>query len=137
MKALLAAACALVAFSALPASAGPNDAKGGDTVVPLSTEAPACSECFAVVRSNGTVARGRGVLRAARIGAGTYEVIFRNKLTPCAFSLTPARIEFSGTVPPTIITGAGRVGTNNGVFIETFNTAGVHTDQPFHLVITC
>jgi hypothetical protein len=32
---------------------------------------------------------------------------------------------------------AGRSGTKNGIFLQTFNGAGTLTDLPFHLLISC
>ena len=44
---------------------------------------------------------------------------------------------FSGSTGPAQITITGRAGTNNGLFITTFNGAGTPTNEPFHVIVVC
>jgi hypothetical protein len=39
---------------------------------------------YAVVDGNGTLARGRRVVSATRLGTGSYEVVFRRDVRKCA-----------------------------------------------------
>jgi hypothetical protein len=42
------------------------------------------STSFAVVNADGTLARGRSAVSAARLGTGQYEVVFRRDVRKCA-----------------------------------------------------
>src|SRR5207247_4794596 len=42
-------------------------------------------EFFAVVAGNGQLVRGRGVAAAARISQGTYNIVFEQDVSACAF----------------------------------------------------
>jgi S-layer homology domain len=88
---------------------------------------------FAVVNSNGTLARGRGVVSTALGGTGFYEVIFDTNITGCAYI---------GTVAGPLPAGSGgfltttRV-TTNAVLVNTFSEAGVLTDISFQVEVVC
>ena len=133
-------AAALLALSAPAFAQSARDNTDG-VELPRSTagsSTPSCGEgCFAVIRTNGTLARGQGVSRTARLGEGVYEVIFQHNVSRCAFVAPIGRPGFIGVEPPGFITVAGRVGTRNGVFIATWNPAVSFEDRAFHLVVQC
>ena len=91
----------------------------------------------AVINADGTEDRGRGLVSSNRIGAGTYEVFFDRSIKKCAWTGTVGLGSFSGSTGPAMITITGRIGTNNGLFVTTFNGAAAATDLPFHTVVTC
>ena len=89
-----------------------------------------------MVDSAGNLARSQGTTSAGRISAGRYEVIFNQNVAACTYVATrgdPAM----GTEPAGDISVATRSGNENGVFVETSDTAGVDTDTAFHLIVVC
>ncbi|ROO61622.1 hypothetical protein EDC02_3569 [Micromonospora sp. Llam0] len=106
-------------------------------LVPATTSGmpPTAQSFFAVVNANGTLARGFGAVSATRLATGTYQVVFSHNLTGSAYV---GSIGLSGSVgasAPGEITVVGRAGIPNGVFIQTFTSAGVLADRGFHLAI--
>jgi hypothetical protein len=94
---------------------------------------------FAVVRANGTLARGVGVVSSARLATGEYEVIFSQDVRNCAYLATQG-LPGSGLVTPeTGAIGTARLtGNDQGVFIVTRNAfAGDLTNRGFHLIVDC
>jgi hypothetical protein len=92
---------------------------------------------FAVVRADGTTARGKGVLSSLNVGPGSYEVIFNRNVTRCAFLATIGSAAASGTEPTGEVTTVRRVGTTNGVFLTTTDSTGAAADRGFHLLVAC
>ena len=130
---------ALLAGTSLAQAAESMNAarSAGKSAAPVTPSAAAISGYFAVVTVNGTRARHKGAVGSSRLGVGTYEVLFRGAITRCAFTGTLGLAGFSGSSPSGEIAVVGRAGTNNGVFVQTFNSAGASADRAFHLVITC
>jgi hypothetical protein len=92
---------------------------------------------FAVVDSNGALARGGHVVSTAHLGTGSYEVIFDSKVSKCAFTSSIGTTG-AGSVPnPGQVTVAGRAGNVNGVFVKIVDRTGADVDQPFHLGVNC
>ena len=92
----------------------------------------------AFINANGTIALGDGTLSSSKLaGLGTYDVRFRRNIRTCAMLATAGLAGFSGSIPATIVTLVGRVGTTNGVFVQTFDAAGALVDRGFNLVIKC
>ena len=92
---------------------------------------------FAVVRADGSKHRGRGFASSSRLSPGTYEVFFDRNIKKCAWSGTVGIGGFSGSTGPAMITITGRVGTNNGLFVTTFDQAGTAADLPFLATVVC
>lgn len=96
------------------------------------------SDLFAIVNSNGTLARGNGVVSTAGniTGfAGAYEVVFNRNITGCSFG---ANLGDGGVNTfPGEVSVTNRNGIANGVFVRTFNSSGVATNQSFHLTVDC
>jgi hypothetical protein len=90
---------------------------------------------WAVVAANGTLARGSHVTSAQGFGSGGYEVIFDRDVTGCAFLAVP------GGTDTDVVTGEAsttrRSTSVNGVWIQTYNSAGTAADGPFHLAVFC
>lgn len=91
----------------------------------------------AVVNANGTLAAGQsfGATAATKIGVGTYEVFFDQVITAGTYVATIGIAGNVGASAPGEVTVVGRVGTNNGLFIQTYNSAGAPTDLGFHVVV--
>jgi hypothetical protein len=98
---------------------------------------PTAQTFFAVVNPDGSLARGFQAVSSQKLFGitGFYEVIFSHDLTGSAFV---ASIGDSGStvVPPGgEVSVVGRLGTPNGVFIATRDSAGNFADRGFHLAV--
>lgn len=94
---------------------------------------------FAVVNTNGTLARGCGVRSSRKVpgSAGAYEVIFDRNVGDCCYVAT---IGLSGGInssPTGQITVVGRFNNANGVFVTTHNSMGSLADRGFHIAVHC
>jgi hypothetical protein len=99
-------------------------------------ETPA-KDFWAVVNSDGTLARDRGAVSAQQLSTGEYEVIFFRNVRDCAYVAT---IGISGSVDssqPGEITVAGRTDARRGVFVSTHDSTGEFADRGFHLQVSC
>ena len=102
---------------------------------------------WAVVRRDGTLARGKGALSATQFGvdSGTYGVRFdRDDVTRCVYTatigLSAVQDSPTGTSPPGEITVAPlseASGAPNGVFVSTHNSTGTTESRAFHLALNC
>ena len=92
-------------------------------------------ELFAVVRADGTLARGSSVTRVTSIGTGSYHVIFDRDVTGCAYVAT---IGVPGTslILPTGQTSVS-TGNSDSVLVLTTGSDGTAVDRPFHLAVLC
>lgn len=91
---------------------------------------------FAVVNANGTLARGFGVVSSARLALGQYQVVFIQSVVRSAYTATIGLTGSAGASPPGEIAVVGRAGNANGVFVQTWNSAGAPADRAFHLHIS-
>ena len=108
--------------------------------VPRTTSvsaATALPRVFAVVNANATLLRGKGVTSTAHLGTGVYDIRFSRNLSSCAWTGTVGFGTFGGSTGAAQITITGRAGTNNGLFVTTFDGAGVATDEPFSAIVIC
>ncbi len=135
----LAAASALAGGSvvASASSSGPNLSNSKPSYVSDAKAPVVPPRVFAVVNSNGTIVRGKGLLSVTKLGTGVYDVRFVRNITPCSWLGTVGFGQFSGSTGPAMITITGRVTTNNGLFVTTFNSAGGAADFPFHADVIC
>jgi hypothetical protein len=92
---------------------------------------------WAVVDSDGTLARDRGAVSAQSFGGGGYEVIFSRNVRNCAYVATIGLSGAEFTSAPGEITVVGRFGNRRGVFVATHDSAGVSADRGFHLQVSC
>jgi hypothetical protein len=92
---------------------------------------------FAVVNSNGTLVRGRGVVSTQQVSGfpGAYEIIFDTQTTGCAYIGTVGLPGIGQT--DGFLTTARRTATSNGVFVRTFDASGVDTPRTFHVELLC
>ncbi len=96
---------------------------------------PTAQTFFAVVRSDGSLARGFQAVSAARLAPGRYQVLFAHDLTGSAYTGTLGLDVNSGVSPSGQIAVVGRAGAPNGVFVETFDATGSFADRGFHLAV--
>lgn len=136
---------AFTAARALPTGvdAKPDPAKFG-------VEGCCPREFWAVIERDGSLARGRNVVRTVRLGPGQYAVVFTADVSKGAYvaTLGPSGI---GTAPTGQIGVATRCCTdslsylpfellgsganNHAVWVDTHDTNGNYSDRPFHLVV--
>lgn len=96
---------------------------------------PTAQILFAVVDANGSLIRGFGTISATRLGVGTYQVVFSHDLTRSAYLGTLGLPGSVGGSPSGEIAVVGRAGVPNGVFVQTFTSAGAPADRAFHLAV--
>lgn len=117
---------------------GPQGAKGdkGDPGQPAT-------ELWAVINSDGTVARQSGAVTAASaFGYGQYLVTFNRDVHQCDFQATMGTslnaTDVWATVPPGWVTVSyGGVFDPGGVIAETYATSGANLPRDFHLAVFC
>jgi len=108
---------------------------------PAVTRADHCCvhHYWAVVETDGTLVRGRNVLRSKNLGTGTYEVVFTDDVSQGVYVATIGR-------PGTSVEPAGEIGValrccltgteaNHGVWVDTHDSNGNAADRAFHLVV--
>jgi hypothetical protein len=101
-------------------------------------------EFWAVIETDGSLVRGRNVLRTKRLGPGQYAVFFTADVSNGVFVATIGRPGIS-TEP------SGQIGvalrccpdpssylpfeTNKGVWVDTHDSNGAYSDRAFHLIV--
>ena len=118
---------------------GPQGPKGdkGDPGQPAT-------ELWAVINSDGTVARQSGAVTATgTLGGGQYLVTFNRDVRQCDFQATVGTSLNSTTVwitvPPGWVTVSfgGVLGNPGTVIVETYGTNGARLARDFHLAVFC
>ena len=137
----LAAAAALTGgLLASTASADTSAAKnvpGKTSFVAASTAASVPPRVFAVVNGDSTLLRGKAVASTASLGTGVYDIRFNRNISTCSWVGTVGFGSFSGSTGPAMITITGRAGTNNGLFVTTFDSTGTPAALPFSADVIC
>jgi hypothetical protein len=124
----LSVGLATAAWASTPNTPGPGTSAAAPTT-------PA--RVFAVINRDGTTLRGKAVTSSSRISTGAYDVRWNRNITTCAWTGTLGLGGFLGGTGPGMISVTGRAGTNNGVFVETFDRTGTSTDEPFTVLVVC
>jgi hypothetical protein len=119
-------------FATAASASTPNSP---DTATTASATTPA--RVFAAINADGTKLRGKAVASTAHLSTGTYDIRFNRNISTCAWTATVGIGSFGGSTGPAIVTATGRAGTNNGLFVNTYNTAGTLTDEAFLVVVVC
>lgn len=118
----------------------PSTSESAKVLTAKTAKAKKKDRVFAVVNADGTKHHGRGFDSSAKVvsdGAGAYEVFFDRSIKKCAWSGTVGRPDFVSHTGPAMITITGRVGTNNGLYVRTYNAEGDQADFPFHAMVIC
>jgi hypothetical protein len=107
------------------------------TLVPATVAGmpPTAQAFFAVVNANGTLARGFQAVSSTRLAPGQYQVLFAHDITGSAYVGTLGLSGALGSSPSGEIAVVGRFGAPNGVFVQTFDSAGNAADRSFHLAV--
>ena len=125
------------AITEQPAATKTDRERASIALVPATTSGmpPTAQAFFAVVNAAGGLVRGFGAVSALRLAVGTYQVVFSHDLTGSAYVGSIGLPGSVGASAPGEITVVGRAGIPNGVFIQTYTSAGVLADRGFHLAI--
>ncbi|HST33188.1 MAG TPA: hypothetical protein VLJ80_06665 [Solirubrobacteraceae bacterium] len=120
---------------------GANGANGkegpkGETGAKGEPGLPATTLWSVVDKTGAQVRGGTGAVSTKSLTGGEYEVVFNRNVTKCAYVATLGD-PGEGNPPIGMIGVATREGNPNGVFIETFNTAGTLTNEAFQLAVFC
>jgi hypothetical protein len=91
----------------------------------------------AVVEDDGTLVRGQsfGATSVTKIGTGIYQVCFAVRVTHGTYVASiglPGNESASASGEINVV---GRIGTDNCLYIQTFNSQGVLADRGFHVVV--
>ncbi len=121
-----------------PALTGEQESEAVAALVPATFAGmpPTAQTFYAVVRADGTLSRNFQAVSAAKVGTGTYQVLFAHDITGSAYLGTIGLDTTSGSSPSGQIAVVGRLGAPNGVWVETFDAAGNPADRGFHLIVT-
>ena len=132
------AAAAALMGSVVVAQAGSalKNTDGSTARSPLGTILGSAT-LFAVIRADGTTARGDGnVQPVIKLGVGVYDIRFFRNVLGCAYIANIGGDNFN-VESPGFVTVTNRAGANNGIFLTTHNSAGTATDKGFHLFVNC
>jgi hypothetical protein len=99
-------------------------------------------EFWAVIERDGTLVRGRNVLRTQKVGTGQYEVYFTGDVSQGVGVATIGR-PFIATEPPGLIGVALRCcpsqflpfEIDKGFWVDTHDPDGTYSDRAFHLIV--
>jgi len=103
----------------------------------VTTAAMAAPSGWAVVNSNGTLARGTAGTSSSHLNTGVYEVDFPQSVKKCVFTATTGLSGSSGAQVAGFVTVAGRGSNDAGVFVTTYGGTGSPQDLGFHLNVRC
>jgi hypothetical protein len=97
------------------------------------------SKLWAVVGSNGAVVRSAGVVAAARVGLGQFELTFSDDIVNCSYQANVGAIsDISNAAGQQGFAVTGKKsGTTNAVRVNTRSQTGTAADRSFHLVVVC
>jgi hypothetical protein len=114
-------------------AAGPAGSAGATGAT--GATGPAGTPLWAVIGSDGSLARGQGVTSTSHVGAGSYDVVFNQDVDKCGYMAT---IGPSGTGTASgDVDVASLLGNTKGIYVETRDSGGTLTDRPFHLAVVC
>lgn len=137
----LAAAAALTGgllVSAASADTGAaKNVPGSASFVAAASGKVVPNRVFAVVNADGTKLRGKAVASTTTLGTGVYDIRFNRNISTCSWVGTVGLGSFVGSTGPAMITITGRAGTNNGLFVTTYDATGAPADLPFSADVIC
>src|SRR5205085_9582803 len=111
---------------------GPTGSQG-----PTGPQGPPAASYWAVVDSDGTLARSKDVSSSIRTGIGTYVVDVGSNVSACAYIAQIGTVD-TATAPAATVSTNLSASSPNKIDVQTFNKndAG-NGDYPFHLAIFC
>jgi hypothetical protein len=91
---------------------------------------------WAVVQSDGTLARERGAVSSSMLGRGVYEVTFDSAVRRCVYQATLGN-SAAGVPSLGLIGVAPRAGFVKSILVVTRNVGGTPLSAGFHLFVSC
>jgi hypothetical protein len=91
---------------------------------------------YAVVDSDGTLARGGNATAAQHLGRGSYAVSFDREVADCAVTATIGSVDTTQVGSPGEITVAAGADPQT-VDVTTVDATGAPVNAPFHLAVDC
>lgn len=95
---------------------------------------------WAVVNSDGTLARGKYAVSARRgdLPSGSYVVKFSRNISACSYVATPGLSSNFGIEKPAFVTVVRRNSDPSAVYVAVFGIGGSsRPDRGFHLAVQC
>ena len=127
----------LLASAASADTSAAKNVPGKALFVAASPAAIGPAHVFAVVNAGGTALRGKALASSTTLSTGVYDVRFNRDTSLCSWVSTVGFGTFSGSTGPAMITITGRAGTNNGLFVTTFDSTGTPANLPFSADVIC
>jgi hypothetical protein len=87
--------------------------------------------------TTGDLARGNGVTYTNRSDTGDYQVRFEKNVRGCVYVASVGLPGSLGVELPGQIGVVGEAASVNGVWIDTYDSAGTEADRSFHLLVDC
>jgi hypothetical protein len=131
------AATGCLCFGIAQAAGGANTTGAApQTALPAT---PFHGTLWAVVNSNGTLARGSlgATSNAEGTGTGNYEVIFPQNIRNCSYVVSPGSPGALGVAPSGETSVQGDNDNVGGVFIHLSDHTGANLTDGLHLIVSC
>jgi hypothetical protein len=134
-KLSMAAKATLTGPAGAKGATGPQGPKGdpGITGEPGAKGEPgqSATTLWAVVSGgSGGLVRSSGVTSSHKRNTGEFEVFFDRDVSSCSYQVTMASTAGEAVAEP-------KTAIADGVFVETFNSAGTLADKTFYLAVFC
>ena len=117
------------------ASGAPGAAGAAGPTGPSGATGPPATALWAVVATNGSMARGSHVTSTDKVAAGQYVVVFDRDVKACAYLGSLGGIAAESMIGQISVTR--RSINANGVFVKTYDSGGATADKSFHLAVFC
>jgi hypothetical protein len=102
---------------------------------PSGATGPPATALWAVVATNGSLARNSHVTSSEKVATGQYVVVFDRDVKACAYVGSLGGIAAESMIGQISVTR--RSINANGVFVRTLDSAGASMDKSFHLAVYC
>jgi len=137
--AVVAIVAALTGASFAGAGVEPSQpvSTSGPTEYPVAPAKATSQVLRAQIAADGSFVKGSVGVTSNDLGTGTYEVIFPRNVVNCIYVATLAEPGSFSTGGPGEVGVTGRAGNVNGVFVNTYTSAGAGSDQPFNILVAC
>jgi hypothetical protein len=113
----------------IPGAQGPPGERG--------PQGEPATKLFAVVDAGAAYLRGSGVVEVTQIGTGTFDVLFNQDVSACAYFATLGASDATVPPPKGQVATAGSPASPNAVRVEAQTSTGAAVDRPFHLAVFC
>jgi hypothetical protein len=138
MRKAFVAACAITLLMSGTSYAGLNGPNPKSPRSPGGGSSLGAAQLAGSYNSDGTIIVGIGAAdNAVVIGTGVYEAKFKRNISACVWTGSIGFGTFSGSTAASSISVTGRAGTNNSLFVQTFNSGGTPTNLPFEIHVIC